>query len=117
MQRRDVLKLGVTTAATCAVDGWTDRIAAAFPKPAPIIDCHIHMFDTARPGGVPWPEKGDAIYRPALPDRYARIARPLGVVGAIAVEASPLVPVAESAERLGRKRNHLGNLRCTGILG
>lgn len=57
----------------------------------PVIDAHIHLFDTSRPGGVPWPEKTDtAIYRPALPDRYAGIARPFGVVGAIAVEASPL---------------------------
>jgi L-fuconolactonase len=91
MQRRDVLKLAMTAAVACAADGWRDGIAAAVSKPAPIIDCHIHMFDTARPGGVPWPEKSDtAIYKPALPDRYALIARPLGVVGAIAVEASPL---------------------------
>ena len=29
------------------------------------------------------------LYRPALPGRYAKLAAPLGVVGAIAVEASP----------------------------
>ncbi len=91
MRRRDVLKLSATAAAAYALDGWADEIAAVQPKTSPIIDCHIHMFDTARPGGVPWPEKSDAaIYKPSLPDRYARIARPLGVVGAIAVEASPL---------------------------
>jgi len=40
---------------------------------------------------VPWPAKTDtALYQAALPDRYARIARPLGVVGAIVIEASPL---------------------------
>jgi L-fuconolactonase len=44
-----------------------------------------------RPGGVPWPEKTDtAIYKPALPDRYMRESAMLGVVGAIAIEASPL---------------------------
>ncbi|MEJ7677507.1 MAG: amidohydrolase family protein [Segetibacter sp.] len=48
------------------------------------------MFDTARPQGVPWPNKKDGIlYHPALPDRYRKIAVPLGIVGAIEVEASP----------------------------
>jgi L-fuconolactonase len=56
----------------------------------PIIDTHIHLFDPRRPQGVPWPEKNDAVlYHPALPDRYRKIATPLGVVGAIEVEASP----------------------------
>jgi hypothetical protein len=45
----------------------------------PIIDTHIHLFDTRRPQGVPWPPKDDKIlYKPALPDRYASIAEPLG---------------------------------------
>jgi predicted TIM-barrel fold metal-dependent hydrolase len=58
----------------------------------PVIDAHIHLFDTNRPGGVPWPNKDDAaLYKPALPDRYRRIAEPFGVVGAIEVEASPLI--------------------------
>ena len=56
----------------------------------PIIDTHIHLFDTNRPQGVPWPDKNNAVlYQPALPDRYRKLAAPLGVVGAIEVEASP----------------------------
>ena len=56
----------------------------------PIIDTHIHLFDPRRPQGVPWPDKNNAVlYKPALPDRYRKIAAPLGVVGAIEVEASP----------------------------
>jgi L-fuconolactonase len=56
----------------------------------PIIDTHIHLFDTNRPEGVPWPDKTNAIlYQPALPARYRQIAVPLGVRGAIEVEASP----------------------------
>lgn len=63
---------------------------SAGASPIPIIDCHIHLFDPTRPQGVPWPPKDNAVlYRPALPDRYRRIAAPLGVVGAIEVEASP----------------------------
>jgi L-fuconolactonase len=66
----------------------TDAQAASIP----IIDTHIHLFDPTRPQGVPWPDKNNAVlYKPALPDRYRKIAVPLGVVGAIEVEASPLV--------------------------
>lgn len=70
----------------CAVGSRAEASQAT-----PIIDTHIHLFDTSRPGGVPWPEKSDtALYKPALPNRYERIAHPLGVVGAIVIEASPL---------------------------
>lgn len=63
---------------------------AAQPAPFPIIDTHIHLFDPTRPQGVPWPEKNDAVlYKPALPERYRKIATPLGITGAIEVEASP----------------------------
>jgi L-fuconolactonase len=82
MRRRSFLKLGFGTA--------LDRTIGAASAPGPVIDAHIHLFDPGRPSGVPWPEKNDAIYRPALPDRYASIAKPFGVVGAIAIEASPL---------------------------
>jgi L-fuconolactonase len=64
--------------------------AGAQAASIPIIDTHIHLFDPRRPQGVPWPDKKDAIlYQPALPDRYRKIAAPLGVMGAIEVEASP----------------------------
>jgi len=67
-------------------------LAAAAQPPIPIIDTHIHLFDTARPGGVPWPPKDNAtLYKPALPARYRALAEPLGIVGAIEVEASPLI--------------------------
>ncbi len=56
----------------------------------PIIDTHIHLFDPTRPLGVPWPDKNDAIlYRPALPDRYRRVTKGLGIAGVIEVECSP----------------------------
>jgi L-fuconolactonase len=88
LQRRELLKLGGSLAG-----GWmTSRVAGASPPAIPVIDTHIHLFDPGRPGGVPWPEKADtAIYKAALPERYAALARPLGVVGAIVLEASPLL--------------------------
>ncbi|MGH9404793.1 MAG: amidohydrolase family protein [Terriglobia bacterium] len=58
----------------------------------PVIDTHIHFFDTRRPGGVPWPPKSDRIlYRPALPARYRKLVKGLSVVGAIEIECSPLL--------------------------
>jgi len=56
----------------------------------PIIDSHIHLFDPRRPEGVPWPEKDNKVlYQPALPDRFRRVTRGLGIVGAIEIECSP----------------------------
>jgi predicted TIM-barrel fold metal-dependent hydrolase len=68
------------------------REASAATNSIPVIDTHIHLFDTNRPGGVPWPPKDNkALYKPALPERYRKLATPHGVVGAIEVEASPLL--------------------------
>jgi L-fuconolactonase len=48
------------------------------------------LFDTARPQGVPWPDKKDAVlYKPALPGRYRKVTEGLGIVGAIEIECSP----------------------------
>ena len=56
----------------------------------PIIDTHIHLFDTSRPRGVPWPDKKDTVlYKPALPARYRQVTEGLGIVGAIEIECSP----------------------------
>jgi L-fuconolactonase len=72
--------------------------SAAEPRPQPaasgipIIDTHIHLFDPTRPQGAPYsghPDAGPA--QPALPPRYRRLAAPLGIVGAVKVEASPWV--------------------------
>src|SRR5579862_4641745 len=73
-----------------AVTASTVADAAGQPAPVPVIDTHIHLFDTRRPQGVPWPDKNDPVlYQPALPERYRKIATPFGITGAIEVEASP----------------------------
>lgn len=91
-------------AATTAVA--LPRAGAAQAAPIPIIDTHIHLFDPDRPQGAPYagPPPG-AGARPvaAYPDRYRRLAVPLGAVGAIKVEASPWLEdnlwILEVAER------------------
>ena len=58
----------------------------------PIIDAHIHLFDPTRPQGAPYSgPKTASPPVPALPARYRALAVPLGVVGAIKVEASPWI--------------------------
>lgn len=58
----------------------------------PVIDTHIHLFDPARPQGIPWPPKDDEVlYKAALPQRYREVTRGLGIAGAIELECSPLL--------------------------
>ncbi len=65
--------------------------AEALHPLSPIVDAHIHLFDTSRVGGVPWPYKSDSVlYKPAMPERYKTVTAGLDVVAAIAIEASPL---------------------------
>jgi predicted TIM-barrel fold metal-dependent hydrolase len=64
--------------------------AAAQAAAIPIIDCHIHLFDQTRPQGAPY-SGGGRNTEPALPARYRKLASPLGIVGAIEIEASPWI--------------------------
>jgi predicted TIM-barrel fold metal-dependent hydrolase len=87
INRRDMLKAIASVAGALAAG----EIGAESIPQIPIIDMHIHLFDPTRPGGVPWPEPSDTVlYKPALPDRYQQLSKSFGVVGAIAIEASPL---------------------------
>ncbi len=54
----------------------------------PIVDTHFHLFDQTRPQGAPY-SGGGSNRLPALPERYRRLATPLGIVAAIEIEASP----------------------------
>lgn len=86
--RRDFL----ARAATAAVAAMPRR-GAAEAAAIPIIDTHIHLFDPTRPQGAPYsgPRVPGVPPTPAYPDRYRKLAAPLGAVGAIKVEASPWV--------------------------
>ena len=96
--RREFLT-GVAAAAAGA-----PLFAQAQPSTIPIIDSHIHLFDPTRPQGAPYSgPKSAGPPVPAYPDRYRKLAAPLGSVGAIKVEASPWIEdnlwVLEVAQR------------------
>ena len=82
--RRKFLTASTAMAVTAAAPASAARV-----DDIPIIDCHIHLFDGTRPQGAPY--KGGRAFPGgvALPSMYAKIAKPLGIVGVIEVDASP----------------------------
>jgi L-fuconolactonase len=89
MQRREFL------AGSAAAALWASAAQAAAPlADIPIIDTHVHLFDSRRPQGVPYagsPEWAKEKGGVALPSTYRAYAQPLNIVGAIELEASPWV--------------------------
>jgi len=77
--RREILAAGIGLSALPAVKAQTPAV----------VDTHVHIYDPTRPQGVPWPSKNDALlYRTVLPPEYTALVRPLGITGAVVVEAS-----------------------------
>jgi L-fuconolactonase len=86
LTRRDFLGVAAAIAAV-------PERSAAQAAPIPIIDTHIHLYDPNRPQGAPYsgPRVPGVAQMAAYPDRYRKLAIPLGAVGAVKVEASPWV--------------------------
>ena len=107
----------LTGVAATAAAAATASPSEAQAPPIPIIDTHIHLFDPTRPQGAPYsgprPAPGAAPIA-AYPERYRKLAVPLGVVGAIKVEASPWIEdnlwVLEVAQRDPIMVGVVGNL-------
>ena len=76
---------GAMAAAALPSRGAADQV------PLPIIDTHIHLFDATRPQGAPYGGPPEYTSHIAKPETYRAVAAPLGIVGAIAVEASPWI--------------------------
>src|ERR1700742_4775381 len=89
MRRRDFM------AGSAAAAFWASVAEAAAPLgDIPIIDTHVHLFDSRRPQGVPYagsPEWAKEKNGVALPSTYRAFAEPLNIVGAIELEASPWI--------------------------
>ena len=59
----------------------------------PIIDTHIHLYDTARPQGLPWPPKSDKVlYRPVLTEHFDKVSKENSINATVIVEASKWIP-------------------------
>jgi predicted TIM-barrel fold metal-dependent hydrolase len=80
-----------TLLAGLAAAAATTALPAQAPDATALLDTHIHLFDPRRPQGAPY--TGPAGHSPqvALPPRFRELAEPLGIVGAIKVEASPWI--------------------------
>jgi predicted TIM-barrel fold metal-dependent hydrolase len=80
----------ITGVAAVAGAGVPRLDAQRQAPPIPLIDTHIHLFDPTRPQGAPYSgPRGGGPPIPSLPPRYRKLAEPLGIVGAVKVEASP----------------------------
>lgn len=85
MQRRQFL-------AGTAAAFWSGVAQAASPlADIPIIDPHMHLFDATRPQGAPY--TGSKFYKGGVSTTamYVPQARAAGIVGAMAMEASPWI--------------------------
>ncbi|MCX6895752.1 MAG: amidohydrolase family protein [Verrucomicrobia bacterium] len=85
--RRKFLRETATLTGVTALLGPKFLIRDA-PPPCPVIDTHIHLYDPARPGGVPWPPKNNAVlYAPHLPKNFQQLTAKHNVVGGVVLEA------------------------------
>jgi L-fuconolactonase len=76
--------------AALAVGILSDASRAAVPSSVPIIDTHIHLFDSNRPQGAPYrgPKTERYYTQGAFPEVYRKLVARYHVLGAIEVEAS-----------------------------
>jgi L-fuconolactonase len=70
----------------------TAVIMVGCSSPSRIIDTHIHLYDTSRPEGVPWPPPSDdVLFRPTVARHFDAICEANGVSATVIVEASDRV--------------------------
>ncbi|TSA29035.1 MAG: amidohydrolase [Verrucomicrobiaceae bacterium] len=88
MTRRKFLRTGALAAGALAACPELNADEAQSTA-NPVIDTHIHLYDPARPEGIPWPPKDDAVlYSSHLPADFEALTGKLGVMGAVVVEAN-----------------------------
>lgn len=67
--------------------------ATAEPPAIPITDCHVHLWDIARPAGLGWIKKDNKVLnRSFLPADHEPIAAAHGVSGTVVVQAGQSLP-------------------------
>lgn len=74
------------------VTGCASPSSGGSTEGTPIVDTHIHLYDTTRPQGLPWPPADDTVlYRPILTEQFNEVADANGVNATVIVEASEWV--------------------------
>lgn len=77
----------------CFLPSHVSSVQAEDFSDVPVIDTHIHLYDTTRPEGLPWPPESDKVlYRPVLPKDFDAVAAENGIAATVIVEASKWVP-------------------------
>ena len=60
---------------------------------APVVDCHVHLWDTGRPEGIEWiPKDNKVLNRSILPEHHAPLAQANGVRAVVIVQAGQSLP-------------------------
>ena len=84
MSIKTCLTLVILAATVCTADE-IDEI--------PVVDTHIHLYDTTRAQGLPWPpQSDDVLYRPVLPRHFNAVAKENNITATVIVEASKWIP-------------------------
>jgi L-fuconolactonase len=66
--------------------------AADLPE-VPVVDCHVHLWDTARPEGITWIAKDNTVLnRSFLPAQHEPAAKAVGVKAVVIVQAGQSLP-------------------------
>ena len=91
-----IIKIPVRLTILCALVTLLFGCGADKPSsegdPIPVIDTHIHLYDTNRSEGVPWPPTSDKVlYRPVLSQQIDAICEANGITATVIVEASDRV--------------------------
>jgi L-fuconolactonase len=59
----------------------------------PIVDCHVHLWDTGRPEGITWiPKDSKVLNRSFLPEHHEPLAKANGVQAVVVVQAGQSLP-------------------------
>ena len=90
-----IIKIPVHLTILCVVTllfGCGSEQPTSETDPIPVIDTHIHLYDTNRSAGVPWPRASDKVlYRPVLSQHFDAICYTHDVTATVIVEASDRV--------------------------
>ena len=71
------------------------------PKVKHMIDTHIHLYDTNRSEGVPWPPISDKVlYRPVLAQHFDAICEANDVTATVIVSSELVAPSVTRTVRL-----------------